>query len=139
MRTSFEPDIWGPQTWFFLNSAVLSLPDGDIPDEQQKKIYNFFDSLTYMLPCGSCREHYTEYFNKNSIDISNRDSIWNWLIKLHNAVNIRYNKPVISTEDAKQSHLDGYRSQSNNKIFIIALLVIIAISLYLFLSVSRRS
>jgi len=34
MRTNLNPNIWGPKTWFFIDSIILSYPDN--PSNEDK-------------------------------------------------------------------------------------------------------
>ena len=58
-----EPKIWGEHAWIFLHTITLNFPEN--PTFEDKHNYKtFFESLKYILPCPTCREHYKENINK---------------------------------------------------------------------------
>ena len=67
---NLNPKIWGPHTWFFLDSIMLSLPN-KLNNEQQNIYKNFFTSLQYVLPCEGCRNHQEDQNYQQNINESN--------------------------------------------------------------------
>ena len=47
MRQNFEPQIWGPNAWFFLESVAMGYST-DPTYEEKKAAENFFESLEHM-------------------------------------------------------------------------------------------
>ena len=105
MKLNFNPNIWGPKGWFFIDTIILSYPNN--PTELEKKQYrNFFYSFPVILPCKKCRIHFNEYIEQNPLNdeiLSSKDNIIKWILQSHN--NIR--KTQISIED--------YYTYYNNK------------------------
>lgn len=97
---------WGPAGWQFLHSVTFSYPTN--PTVQEKEQFKqFFQQLKYVLPCPSCREHYADGIEKTvPIDkyLDSRESLTQWLWKLHNSVNERLGKPTVSYESVKQKY-----------------------------------
>ena len=62
-RNALSPLVWGPKTWFFLESVALGYPEKPTDDEKEaaKKLLT---SLQYLLPCGTCRYHFQEFLVK---------------------------------------------------------------------------
>ena len=46
MRQNFEPKIWGPHAWFFLESVTMAYPTKPSFDEK-KAAEQFFNSLQF--------------------------------------------------------------------------------------------
>ncbi len=110
MKFNFNPNIWGPKAWFFIDTIVLSYPNN--PSEEDKEIYkNFLYQLKNVLPCESCRVH----FQDNIIDIplssyylKSRNNLIEWIIKIHNKVNIKNNKKLINKNEFIQYYKNSY-------------------------------
>ena len=89
-RNSLSPIIWGPKTWFFLESMAIGYPEEPTNDEQTAA-KNLLLSLKYLLPCGGCRANYSNFIeNKNMDDaVRDRHTLLNFLIDVHNDVRIK--------------------------------------------------
>jgi hypothetical protein len=57
----------------------------------------FFESLSHLIPCPICREHYSHYLQLMPITphLDRRDDLFKWTVNLHNAVNERLGKPRV--------------------------------------------
>jgi hypothetical protein len=72
--------------------------------------FTFFDSLQYVLPCPSCRLHYSEYLLEHPIDdylslASAADAnkwLDVWLLGLHNTVNRHHNVPEWTIDQVRR-------------------------------------
>ena len=94
-----NPKVWGPHAWFFLHSVTLSYPNN--PTETDKKqMYDFFMSVSNVLPCLDCMKHFKDHLNKYPITpfLDSKDSLVSWLIILHNMVNVSTGKPTMTNE-----------------------------------------
>jgi hypothetical protein len=91
---------WGPAAWNFLHTATFSYPEKPTI-EQQYEAERLFVSLKHMLPCASCRDHYESEIAQNPPDTRSQLSLSNWLVDLHNRVNIRLGKKTIDYKTAK--------------------------------------
>jgi hypothetical protein len=93
-RNSLSPTIWGPKTWFYLESMAIGYPE-EPNTEEKTAAKNQLLALQYLLPCGGCRYNYTEYIteymkNKNIDDVvKDRYSLINFIIDVHNDVRVR--------------------------------------------------
>ena len=125
-----EPNIWGPGAWLFLHSITLQYPDN--PTEIDKENYkNFFESLQEVLPCPSCSEHYKNNLNKFPIRVESKDELIEWLIDIHNEVNVVNNKEVLTYDQVKNNYKKIYNNTSNfNRAAIIIIISLIIILYY---------
>jgi len=100
----FIPKIWGPSAWNFIHTIALSYPDNPTPfDKENYKA--FFLSLQNVLPCGKCRNHYTENIKELNINnyLDNSSSLFLWTNKIHNASNATYGGKQTDVNTAKNS------------------------------------
>ena len=90
-----SPTIWGPYFWNAMHIATLGYPD--IPNEADKAAAaSFFESLTRLIPCPICRNHYSEFLKSNPPQVESRTTLVYWLFTIHNKVNQRLGKSEIS-------------------------------------------
>jgi hypothetical protein len=126
---SFDPDLWGPGGWKFLHYITLSYPDKPTQNDKNN-ILTFFNSVGNVLPCEKCRNNYYNHLKKYPLDnntVSSRYNLVNWLINVHNEVNIMNNKKTINFDQ----FINIYFSKTNKfswdtliiYIFIISIIV----------------
>ena len=136
-----DPEIWGPSAWIFLHTITLNYPNNPtIYDKQNYK--NFFTNLHHILPCEWCSKNYKQHLQKYPIDnyLNTKKNLVQWLINIHNEVNIIFNKNTIDYSE----FINIYKNIYNRKktfftsyniililcIFIIIILIILCIYLY---------
>ena len=123
MKFNFNSNIWGPKGWFFIDTIILSYPNN--PTSNDKQIYkNFLYQLKDILPCESCRQHYSLNIKEiplSSYYLSSRNNLIEWIIKIHNKVNILKNKKLINKNEfieyyknAYNCDIDLYENNINN-------------------------
>lgn len=136
-----DPEVWGPSTWIFLHTITLNYPHN--PTMYDKQYYkNFFINLHYILPCEWCSNNYKQHLQKYPIDnyLNTKKNLVQWLINIHNEVNIIFNKNTIDYSE----FINIYKNIYNRKktfftsyniililcVFIIITLIILCIYLY---------
>lgn len=96
---SINPNIWGPHAWAFLH--LMPLSENDTISEDRLKQYDiFYKTLTYLLPCSSCRSHLEKNLAEmpSITSIKNKRDLFNWTVDLHNMVNKSTGKKVEDVE-----------------------------------------
>lgn len=147
-----NPNIWGPPLWNTLHMITFNFPEQPT-DLERSQYRDFFFSLRYVLPCENCRQHYAKAVEKTyPIDsaLQNRDTLTRWLVDLHNVVNKRLGKPIVSYESVKQKfeEMQGkcaekcaptscadngpVRKRTDHLLYIAILLMIVIISLFVY-------
>ena len=129
---SLNPKIWGPHAWIFLHSVTLAYPECPTDKDKENMMY-FFDSLKAVLPCFNCRTNLAMHMNKHPLtdDILNsKKALVNWLVNIHNEVNIMTNKPVMDLHDFLIMYNKMYSHKESiwNKIMIIIICLILLVS-----------
>ena len=105
-----DPSVWGPAFWFTLHNSAAHYPENAsaICKERSK---GFILGIPYMVPCFSCSEHARAFIDKykNSLDVvtSSRKNFFDFFVKFHNYVNVRYGKKEMSYEDAYKMYNGG--------------------------------
>lgn len=111
---NIAPHVWGPHAWKFMHAVALTYPEQPSKEEQQAA-FNFFSSLQYLLPCESCKLNYVKELKMFPIEdaVTSKQKLNEWLAALHNSVNERLKKTVMSTEQILQYVFEG-TSHNNN-------------------------
>jgi hypothetical protein len=84
-------ETWGSSAWNFLHAISFAYPENP-SITQQNETLSFFNSLQRILPCETCRRHYSELLVNNPPDVSSMTSLSNWLINVHNEINKKLKK-----------------------------------------------
>jgi len=112
-RINLSPIHWGPKTWFFLESAAIGYPTSPT-DEQKTSAKNLILSLKDLLPCESCRLHYSSYLNEkiqgnylNDI-VQNRDTFISFIVDLHNDIRVRNGQKGRTLDDVYNYYANEY-------------------------------
>lgn len=106
---------WGPNAWTFLHYITFNYPENPTAEEQQQ-VETFFNSLQYLLPCEECKENFKKEMELFPIDTRSKYYLSNWLVNVHNSVNIRLKKPLFSYVQAQKKY-DTSCLQCKNKNF----------------------
>jgi len=115
------PEIWGPYGWKFIHMVALAYPVK--PTEEEKLYYySFFMSISNILPCSLCRDHYKKNLLKYPLNdnvLKTRETLINWTIDMHNEVNISNNKPIMDYDSAIKLIINNYDSGEPKKLPVI--------------------
>jgi len=107
-----NPQIFGPPLWFSLHNAAAHYPINPSPITSER-MKNVILGIPVLLPCKNCSEHATAYIEKNFERLddicSTRDKLFKFFVDFHNYVNQRYNKPIMSYEDAYKIYLGNVK------------------------------
>ena len=133
-KINFNPELWGNHGWVFLQHVALSYPNQ--PNKEIKQNYkDFFYSIKNILPCETCALNYLDHIQKIPIDnyLKNRNTLFSWIIKIHNEVNKITNKTMLNENKIKQYYLSQNKPSFyiNPKIKIIAAISCSILILYL--------
>jgi hypothetical protein len=95
-----DTSIWGPPLWRALHIAANFSDRATVRNEW----IVLFNSLQNSLPCPDCTGHYRRWFaahrfvrGRNPPDI--RKQAHEWLVALHNDVNVRTEKPTMTADE----------------------------------------
>lgn len=116
-------EVWGPHFWKVLHLACF----------YKTATPEFVREFANALPCTSCRMHFNDLINDNPLPECT-DSMFEWSVSIHNLVNARLGKPVISLQQAT----DLLQSKHSNTVDIkLVMLVVILVLLLVFFIVKK--
>ena len=104
-----DPTVWGPSFWFVLHTVSINYPEK--PTYVEKRTHHdFYRIIQHILPCEACRRHYQELFAKDPIEpfLSSKKSLVTWVVMIHNQVNARLGKPLVTTQEVLTNYREVY-------------------------------
>jgi hypothetical protein len=92
--------LWGPLGWMTLHSISLNYPE--TPSLEDKAILKqYLDAFAECISCPTCKSHflgiYKTYTQQNVNWSSSRQELFLFIVRAHNSVNRRIDKPVLQT------------------------------------------
>ena len=104
-----NPNVWGKYQWTSIHFSALGYPNNPSLETKNKFKRYFNDILPEILPCEGCRKHLRDTL-KNELpitdkDLQNKDNLFKWTVDLHNIVNKRLKKPILSLEQASMIYM----------------------------------
>lgn len=106
--STISPPIFGPPLWFSLHNAAAHYSDNPSPITRER-MKHIILGIPVLTPCANCSEHASAYIEKHYDELdkicSGRDPLFKFFVDFHNYVNERYNKPIMSYEDAYKIYL----------------------------------
>ena len=101
-------ESWGPKIWSILHICSFMYPDNPTHDDKIK-MHNFVHSLSFVLPCPKCRKHFQENIqthmaHPDAVALQSKRDFSQYVVKVHNEVNIRNGKDAWSYEQAERHY-----------------------------------
>ena len=95
-----DPRYWGSKFWFTMETVAYFYPNHPTTDEMLSA-KQFYESLRVLLPCPGCASHYSKLLEEIPVDgaVTSRSNLIAWVNKIHNEVNRRLRKPIVSLEE----------------------------------------
>lgn len=98
VNNMFDKNVWGPKLWEIMHTFSFSYPIN--PNLQHKQsAYNFYSSISLLIPCENCSSHCKEYIYNNQPKVNSKEELILWVFNFHNEVNKRLNKPIYKLSD----------------------------------------
>ena len=106
--------LWGPLGWMTLHSISLLYPE--FPSDGDKKILKrYMELFRDTISCPHCHQHFkiifTNYVNSHSGWADSKFDFFLFVVRSHNTVNKRLNKPK---PDSVKACLDSYSANTRN-------------------------
>ena len=112
-----DSKIWGPHYWFFLHTAAMSYPVTP-NDTVKKKFYEFIQNFPLFIPDPKISASFTTILDTYPVSpyLDSKDSLVRWTHFIHNKVNKKLEKDVISLEEFYTSYYKQYETTSEKQI-----------------------
>ena len=138
-----DSEVWGPYYWFVLFTIAITYPIHP-NDISKKKYYDFIQNLPLFIPVEKIGITFNELLDKYPVTpyLDSRESFIRWVHFVHNQINIKIGKNIMSLEDAMTNYYSNYKpkkaiqfelikkKRKYNYIFILLLLCIASWYLY---------
>tara|TARA_Y100000389_G_scaffold190797_1_gene216055 strand:+ start:3262 stop:3642 length:381 start_codon:yes stop_codon:yes gene_type:complete len=99
----FDKEVWGPKLWEVMHTFSFAYPTEPTIDKKNSAI-KFFSSIGHLIPCTHCSKHCLEYTQRNPPNVSNKQTLIDWVYNFHNEVNKRLGKPHYSKQELKNKY-----------------------------------
>lgn len=112
-----DPEIWGPNYWFFLRSIAMIYPK--FPNAvTKKKYYDLITSFSLYIPNKQISKNFDLLLNKYPLSpyLTDRDSLCSWIWFINNKINIELQKPTIPLEKFYTNYYDMYKNKNAIKL-----------------------
>lgn len=133
---SVNPRLWGPYGWSFIHYIALGYPDKPSIDIKYR-YRNFFISLGDVLPCNTCRKHYKEMISMYPPAMNNMEDLFRWTVDIHNKVNSRLGKPILSYPQALEGLTPTMSYEKNNQMLVLVVSIVVIMILFFIWFIAR--
>jgi hypothetical protein len=115
-----DSKIWGPHYWFFLHTAAMSYPVTP-NDTVKKKFYDFIQNFPLFIPDSNIAASFTQILDTYPLSpyLDSRDSLVRWTHFIHNKINKKLEKDVISLEQFYTEYYKQYETPSEKQLNFI--------------------
>ena len=106
----FEPSVWGPHYWFFLNTVGESYPIHPTVTTK-RKYYDFILNLPLFIPNEEMGNNFSKMLDKYPVTpyLDSRDSFVRWIHFIHNKFNVMLGKEEISLSTSLEKYRAEYK------------------------------
>ena len=105
-------NIWGPKVWTFIHTVTINYPVNPEPIDKEQ-VTNLLYAISDTLPCDACKEHFRRTIDKYPPNVNSRKELFKWGVDIHNEVNKRLNKKILSYEKVKNIYERKYNMKIN--------------------------
>ena len=112
-----DSKIWGPHYWFFLHTAAMSYPVTP-NDTVKKKFYEFIQNFPLFIPDPKISASFTTILDTYPVSpyLDSKDSFVRWTHFIHNKINKKLEKDIISLEKFYINYYKQYETTSEKQI-----------------------
>jgi len=105
-----DPDVWGPHYWFFIHTIAMTYPK--YPTSViKKKYYDLIQNFALFIPIESIGNEFSKMLNLYPVVpyLDSKESFIRWTHFIHNKINEKLEKPVISLEQFYTLYYEKYK------------------------------
>jgi hypothetical protein len=110
---NLDPKIWGPKYWFFLHTISLSYPK--YPNTvTKKKYYELVQNMPQFIPVQEISLSFSKLLDEYPVQpyLDNKESFIKWVWFIHNKINEKLEKPILSLNDFYVKYYQEYKSNN---------------------------
>lgn len=122
------PKSFGPYFWGAFHLACLAAIDIE-------SLKTFIESYQMVLPCLGCRLHFSQLLAENPFPDTDH---FKWSVDIHNKVNERIGKPVMSYEDAFVHWISGCEPEKPEPLFDLTTITLLVLLVTLVVAILFR-
>lgn len=132
----YDPKIWGPTYWFFLDNLAFNYPSHP-NDIIKKKYYDFIQNLPIFIPHYKISLEFQELLDLYPIKsyLDDKKSLINWVNFIHNKINAKLEKPYVKLGDYYINHYKRYTGSRKTKKLKKYISYLVMISLLIFIAI----
>lgn len=107
----FDPKIWGPHYWFFIHTLAMTYPHH--PNTiTKKKYYEFIQNLPLFIPVDDISKNFEKILDNYPVTpyLDNRDSFIRWTHFIHNKMNEKLEKPIMTLNEFFINYYEQYKT-----------------------------
>lgn len=94
-KFNIDPKVWGPHLWATIHTLALRADS----DNEIGPYLEFINSLLFLLPCDTCRQDFVKWYHAHGDPYEGQ--AFEWSVDLHNYVNQKLSKPLMSVEQSR--------------------------------------
>jgi len=109
----FDPSIWGPHYWFFLDTVAMTYPKH--PNAITKKIYyDLIQHFHLFIPVKEHSKNFNELLSNYPVTsyLDDRESFIRWVHFIHNKINTKLQKPTFAYNSFYTNYYNKYQEKS---------------------------
>jgi len=130
---AIKPAKFGPYYWGVLHLACL----GGINPSALQALVAMFPAI---LPCPACGVHFAEVLNAAPLpETDDPDVLFKWSVDVHNVVNKRLEKPLLTYEDAFKYWMTMPEAPKPKSTWDVKTIIIIILAIALILSILYKN
>ena len=112
----YDPSVWGPHFWFFLDTIAMTYPKH--PNTVTKKIYyDFIQHFHLFIPVAEHSKFFNKLLSMYPITpyLDDRESFIRWVHFIHNKINEQLQKPKMPYNDFYTNYYQHYKNKITKK------------------------
>jgi hypothetical protein len=137
-----DSNVWGPHYWFFLHTISMCYPNRP-NSNTKKKYYDFIHNFYLFIPIESMSSYFSKLLDEYPVTpyLDSKDSFIRWMHFIHNKINEKIEKPIISLEKFYADYYEAYKPKDlkmreynklKGKLIYFFILFIIVFTIYYF-------
>lgn len=109
-----DASIWGPSYWFFIHTLTFTYPINPTTSIK-KKYYDFLNNFYLFIPNTTMSKYYEDMLIEYPIKpyLDRKDDLIKWGWYIHNHINKKLNKPILSLSDFYGIYYHKYHHKPN--------------------------